>query len=59
MFFSNGKGDPELTLLKVHVERAEYWDSPGTAVGQAFNFAVAYITKDPKKLGDHSKVELP
>jgi general stress protein 26 len=59
VFFPNGKDDPELALLKVHVERAEYWDSPGTVVGRAFNFAVAYVTKDPKELGEHGSVELP
>jgi uncharacterized membrane protein len=40
------------------VHRAEYWDSPGTAVGRAFNFAKAYRTRDPNKLGEHAKVEL-
>jgi general stress protein 26 len=57
-FFPKGLEDPELSLLKVSVEKAEYWDSPSTALGRAFNFARAYVTKDPSKLGDHAKINL-
>ncbi len=44
--------------MKIEVEKAEYWDSPSTAIGRAFNFARAYVSKDPGKLGDHAKVAL-
>lgn len=57
-FFRQGLDDPELALLKVNVEKAEYWDSPSTTLGRAFNFARAYLSKDPGKLGDHAKVAL-
>lgn len=57
-FFPKGLEDPELALLKINVEKAEYWDSPSTALGRAFNFARAYVTKDQSKLGDHAKVDL-
>lgn len=55
-FFPKGLEDPELALLKISVEKAEYWDSPGTAIGRAINFARAYLTSAPSKLGDHAKV---
>jgi len=58
IFFTEGLEDPDLGLIKVSVERAEYWDSAPTSVGRAFNLARAYLTKDPSKLGDHGKVEL-
>lgn len=57
-FFPKGLEDPELALMKVTVEKAEYWDSPSTAIGRAFNFARAYVAKDPTKLGEHAKLEL-
>jgi general stress protein 26 len=57
-FFPKGLDDPDLALLKVSVERAEYWDSAGTAIGRAINFAKAYIKKDSSELGDHAKVAL-
>ena len=58
IFFPQGLEDPEIALLKVTVEKAEYWDSSPTALGRAFDFAKAYVTKDASKLGDHAKVEL-
>ena len=58
IFFSGGLEDPDLGLIKVSVEKAEYWDSAPTSVGRAFNFAKAYLTKDSSQLGDHAKLEL-
>ena len=56
VFFPEGLDDPELALLKVNVRTAEYWDSAGTKLGRAFDFARAYLTKDAGKLGQHAKV---
>jgi general stress protein 26 len=58
VFFPNGLDDPELALLKVTVQKAEYWDSSPTAVGRAIDFAKAYVTGDVSKLGEHKKVDL-
>lgn len=58
IFFPQGLEDPELALLKVEVERAEYWDSSPTAVGRVIDFAKAFLMKDVSKLGDHAKVDL-
>ncbi len=57
-FFPKGLEDPNLSLIKVVAESAEYWDSPGTSVGRAFSFLKAYATKDPSALGDHAKIQL-
>lgn len=57
-FFPDGLNDPNLALLKVSVDRAEYWDSASTALGRAFDFAKAYIKKNAGELGDHAKVAL-
>lgn len=56
VFFPQGLEDPELALLQIEVRRAEYWDSASTKLGRAFDFAKAYLTNDPSKLGDHAKV---
>ena len=58
IFFNQGLEDPDLGLIKVTVEKAEYWDSAPTSVGRAFNFARAYLTKDSSKLGEHAKIDL-
>ena len=56
IFFPQGLEDPEIALLKISVETAEYWDSVPTSIGRALKFAKAYLTKDPSDLGEHAKV---
>lgn len=56
IFFPQGLEDPEIALLKISVNRAEYWDSASTWIGRAFDFAKAYIKKDASELGEHAKV---
>src|SRR4051794_39689207 len=56
VFFPQGLDDPELVMLKISVHQAEYWDAPHSKLARAFNFARAYVTKDPSKLGTHAKV---
>lgn len=59
IFFPQGLDDPELVLLKIKVNTAEYWDSAATKLGRAFDFAKAYVTGDVSKLGEHAKVAVP
>src|SRR5512140_468717 len=45
-WFPKGLDDPDLALLKVHIEQAEYWDMPqGKMVGM-FGFFKALATGD-------------
>jgi general stress protein 26 len=57
-FFPKGLDDPELALLRVDVETAEYWDSPGGSLARAFRFIKAAASHDPGAMGEHSKVHL-
>ncbi len=43
-WFPDGLEDPDLALLKVSVERAEYWDPMSSKVTQAFGFVKALVT---------------
>ena len=43
-WFPKGLDDPELGLLQVDVDRAEYWDSPSSAVVQLVGFAKSILT---------------
>lgn len=43
-WFPEGKDDPDLTLLKVQVTGAEYWDTPGGKIASIIGIAKAYIT---------------
>lgn len=46
-FFPQGGDDPNLTPIRVEVERAEYWNGPGTLVGKRIHRAAAAITGHP------------
>ncbi len=43
-WFPKGLSDPDLTLLRVHVEGADYWESPASKVVQLTGFAKAMIS---------------
>jgi general stress protein 26 len=37
-WFPDGLDDPDLALLRVHVEAAEYWDSPSSTMVHIVGF---------------------
>jgi general stress protein 26 len=55
-WFPEGKDDPELILLKVHTDMAEYWDSNDSKMVRFFQQATAVITGNPPKMGENEKV---
>jgi general stress protein 26 len=59
MWFQGGKENPEVSLIRVEVESAEYWDAPSSAVVYLAGFAKSLITgKKPSKVGEHQKLEI-
>lgn len=59
VWFPKGLHDPELTLLKIRVESAEYWDAPSSTMVNLVGFAKAVITgKPPENLGENEKLSL-
>ncbi len=57
-FFPNGPTDRNLTLVRVSVATAEYWDGPSSAVGKAISFIVARVTKNDEYLGENRLIRL-
>ncbi len=57
-WFPNGKDDPELALLKVEAEQAEYWDSSSSAVVHAVGLVKALTTGETYRPGDNEKLQL-
>ena len=57
-WFPKGLDDPELALLKVTVEKAEYWDSPSSAVVHLVGLAKALVTGKHYRPGENEKIEL-
>ncbi len=56
-WFPGGLDDPDLALLKVRVEAAEYWDTHSSAVVHVFGFIKAVTTGKRPDPGDHEKIE--
>jgi len=55
-WFPEGKEDPDLILLKVRTQMAEYWDSSDSTMVRLFQQAAAAITGNPPKMGENEKV---
>jgi len=58
IWFPNGSEDPKLTLIKVNVTNAEYWDTPQNAVVKLVGFVKAITTGKSIDLGENKKVSL-
>lgn len=56
VFFPQGKDDPNLVLVRVEIERAEYWDGPATFVGKLLYLAAAAITGDPGVMSENETI---
>ncbi len=57
VWFPDGKDDPNLALIKIEADRAEYWTSPNAIVG-ALEFVRAFVTNDEYQAGENEKIEL-
>ena len=58
-WFPKGVHDSHLRLIKVEVERAEYWDSPSSPIVYALGYLKSKITGEPATdLGENEKVDL-
>lgn len=58
IWFPGGPDDPDLTLLRLDVETAEYWDGPTSWAGKALRFAVAAATRNPDATGSNRTVRI-
>jgi general stress protein 26 len=58
LFFPGGKDDPNLRLIHVSAESAEYWDGPSGLLGSALYFVMTAVTDDPGNLADNRVVDL-
>ena len=57
MWFPEGKDDPEVALLRIGLEKAEYWDSPSSTIGYALSFVTSLVTGKQPDFGENKKVE--
>jgi len=58
MWFPEGKDDPEVALLCISLEKAEYWDSPSSTIAYALSFVSSIVTGKDADPGENKKVDL-
>ena len=57
-WFPEGKEDPNVGLIKVTIDKAEYWDSPNSAVVHLYGVVKAAITGERADPGENKKINL-
>ncbi|WP_411834734.1 pyridoxamine 5'-phosphate oxidase family protein [Pseudoxanthomonas mexicana] len=57
-FFPGGPDDPDLRLIRVAVESAEYWDGPGTVFGKALHFLMSAASENPRVLAENETLQI-
>ncbi len=55
-WFPKGIDDPDIAILKVNVDQAEYWDTPSSAMVHLFGYVKAVTTGKPPHPGENEKV---
>jgi general stress protein 26 len=57
IFFPDGKGDPNLMVLRVRVRDANYWEAASNVITRAFDFARGMLDEQPSDLGKQGHLE--
>ncbi|HYH18926.1 MAG TPA: pyridoxamine 5'-phosphate oxidase family protein [Azospirillum sp.] len=55
-WFPKGPDDPNIALIKVTVDSAEYWDSPSSTMVWAYGYAKAKLTGERPDPGENARV---
>jgi len=58
VFFPGGKDDPQLRLIHVRAESAEYWNSPAGLFGAALEFVLGAVDEEAGVLSENRVVDL-
>lgn len=58
VWFPKGKDDPEIALIKVVVQQAEYWDAPSSTMLHAYGYVKAITTGTSPSPGGHGVVTM-
>lgn len=57
-WFPEGLETPGITLIKVYVESAEYWDSSSSMIAHAIGMVKAAVTGESYEMGENKTVEI-
>jgi general stress protein 26 len=56
-WFPKGADDPDLALLKINVEEAEYWDAPSGKMAVLYSIAKGLASGGKNPGGDNQKID--
>ena len=57
-YFPKGPDDPDLMLMKVLPDKAEYWDAPSAKVVVLAGFIKSVLTGKRPNSGEHEKIDM-
>ncbi|GAA4009090.1 pyridoxamine 5'-phosphate oxidase family protein [Hymenobacter fastidiosus] len=60
-WFAQGKDDPNIMILKIEIEKGEYWDTPSGLLSRAVAYAKAVVTGEratSDDVNEHAKVNV-
>jgi general stress protein 26 len=55
-WFKGGVDDPDLALVRVQIEHADYWDVKENKLVQLYRIAEGAVTGKPPKMGEHGHI---
>jgi general stress protein 26 len=57
-WFPGGKDDPEIAVLTVRVQEAEYWDAPSNSLVRNFQILKRAVTGGKSSVGEHERLSV-
>ena len=57
-WFPQGKADPDIALLRIDVQLAEYWDGPSSKMVRAWEYAKSAMTGKTPDMGENRKLAI-
>ncbi len=57
-WFPKGLEEPDIALIKINADQAEYWDSPASPIAHAISLAKVALTGKAAQSGENEKVDL-
>ncbi len=57
-WFPKGLEEPDIILLKINTDQAEYWDSASSSLVQAFGLLKSLVTGERADGGEHAQISL-
>ena len=57
-WFPKGVDEPDIALIKINADQAEYWDSLASPIAHAISLAKGALTGQPAQSGENEKVDL-